>query len=99
MERPGDGTALRGHPGGSEDAYQHGLEILLTKAPTTREDELVPWLKRVAIRTIRPLPTNPANEGFPHDRGWHQPRSLAGSISKPDWTRGPPASKRRSRRG
>jgi RNA polymerase sigma factor (sigma-70 family) len=31
----------------AEDAYQRGLEILLTKAPTTREEELVPWLKTV----------------------------------------------------
>src|SRR5204863_8485644 len=29
----------------AEDAYQRGLEILLTKAPTTDETELVPWLK------------------------------------------------------
>jgi Sigma-70 region 2 len=38
----------------AEDAYQRGLEILLTKAPTTREEELVPWLKTVVLRTIRP---------------------------------------------
>src|SRR5436190_8928170 len=31
----------------AEDAYQRGLEILLTKAPSTREDDLVPWLKTV----------------------------------------------------
>jgi RNA polymerase sigma factor (sigma-70 family) len=31
----------------AEDAYQRGLEILLTKAPTTREVELVRWLKTV----------------------------------------------------
>jgi RNA polymerase sigma factor (sigma-70 family) len=34
-------------PEDAEDAYQRGLEILLTKAPTTREDDLVPWLKTV----------------------------------------------------
>jgi RNA polymerase sigma factor (sigma-70 family) len=34
-------------PEDAEDAYQRGLEILLTKAPTTDEDELVPWLKTV----------------------------------------------------
>jgi DNA-directed RNA polymerase specialized sigma24 family protein len=34
-------------PEDAEDAYQRGLEILLTKAPTSREDELVPWLKTV----------------------------------------------------
>jgi RNA polymerase sigma factor (sigma-70 family) len=34
-------------PEDAEDAYQRGLEILLAKAPTTREEELVPWLKTV----------------------------------------------------
>jgi DNA-directed RNA polymerase specialized sigma24 family protein len=34
-------------PEDAEDAYQRGLEILLTKAPTTSEEELVPWLKTV----------------------------------------------------
>jgi RNA polymerase sigma factor (sigma-70 family) len=31
----------------AEDAYQRGLEILLTKAPSTRESDLLPWLKTV----------------------------------------------------
>lgn len=31
----------------AEDAYQRGLEILLTKAPSTSADVLVPWLKTV----------------------------------------------------
>jgi hypothetical protein len=35
-----------------EDAYQRGLEILLTKAPTTSDADLVPWLKTVVIRTL-----------------------------------------------
>jgi DNA-directed RNA polymerase specialized sigma24 family protein len=39
-------------PQDAEDAYQRGLEILLTKAPSTREDELLPWLKIVVRRTI-----------------------------------------------
>ena len=34
-------------PEDAEDAYQRGLEILLTKAPSTSEDDLVPWLKTV----------------------------------------------------
>ena len=34
-------------PEDAEDAYQRGLEILLTKAPTTSPDDLVPWLKTV----------------------------------------------------
>jgi RNA polymerase sigma factor (sigma-70 family) len=46
-------------PEDAEDAYQRAFEILLTKAPTTVEDELVPWLKTVvkheafAIRRAR----------------------------------------------
>jgi RNA polymerase sigma factor (sigma-70 family) len=31
----------------AEDAYQRGLEILLTKAPSTSPSDLVPWLKTV----------------------------------------------------
>ncbi|MFL5825868.1 MAG: sigma-70 family RNA polymerase sigma factor [Thermoleophilaceae bacterium] len=31
----------------AEDAYQRGLEILLTKAPSTSEADLLPWLKTV----------------------------------------------------
>jgi RNA polymerase sigma factor (sigma-70 family) len=31
----------------AEDAYQRGLEILLTKAPSARHEELVPWLRTV----------------------------------------------------
>jgi RNA polymerase sigma factor (sigma-70 family) len=34
-------------PEDAEDAYQRGLEILLTKAPTTDEGELLPWLRTV----------------------------------------------------
>src|SRR4051794_16485387 len=34
-------------PEDAEDAYQRALEILLTKAPSTHEDDLVPWLKTV----------------------------------------------------
>lgn len=33
----------------AEDAYQRSLEILLTKAPTTDREQLVPWL-RVVVR-------------------------------------------------
>ena len=39
-------------PEDAEDADQRGPEILLTKAPTADEGELVPWLKTVVIRTI-----------------------------------------------
>jgi RNA polymerase sigma factor (sigma-70 family) len=57
----------------AEDAYQLGLEILLTKAPTTREEELVPWLKTVvkheafAIRRQRERATPTTDDGQPAD--------------------------------
>jgi RNA polymerase sigma factor (sigma-70 family) len=57
----------------AEDAYQRGLEILLTKAPTTREQELVPWLKTVvkheafAIRRQRERATPTTDDGQPGD--------------------------------
>ena len=47
-------------PEDAEDAYQRSLEILLTKAPTTREEELLRWLRTVvkheafALRRPRP---------------------------------------------
>src|ERR1044072_219123 len=34
-------------PADAEDAFQLAFEILLTRAPTTDEAELVPWLKTV----------------------------------------------------
>ena len=34
-------------PEDAEDAYQRGVEILLTKAPTTREPELLAWMRTV----------------------------------------------------
>jgi RNA polymerase sigma factor (sigma-70 family) len=59
----------------AEDAYQRALEILLTKAPTTREDELVPWLKTVvkheafALRRQRDRQTPVTGDGEPLERG------------------------------
>jgi RNA polymerase sigma factor (sigma-70 family) len=57
-------------PEDAEDAYQRGVEILLTKAPTTREAELLPWLRTVvkheafAVRKSNsrstPIPIGPA---------------------------------------
>ena len=55
----------------AEDAYQRGLEILLTKAPTTAEDELVPWLKTVvkhealAVRRQRERAAPVTDDGEP----------------------------------
>ena len=64
-------------PQDAEDAYQRGVEILLTKAPTTSESELLPWLRTVvkheahAVRksSARALPTG---EPLEHDveRAW-----------------------------
>ncbi len=63
------------NPDDAEDAYQRGLEILLTKAPTTREEELVPWLKTVvkheafARRRQRERFTPVTGDGEPVERG------------------------------
>src|SRR5918995_972203 len=42
-------------PEDAEDAYARGVEILLTKAPSTNEDELIPWLKTVVKHEVRAL--------------------------------------------
>jgi RNA polymerase sigma factor (sigma-70 family) len=61
-------------PEDAEDAYQRGLEILLTKAPTTREDELIPWLKTVvkheafALRRQRDRHSPVTDDGHLSDR-------------------------------
>jgi RNA polymerase sigma factor (sigma-70 family) len=55
-------------PEDAEDAFQRGLEIMLTKAPSTEPDHLVPWLKTVvkreawSIRRQRERHTPPASE-------------------------------------
>jgi RNA polymerase sigma factor (sigma-70 family) len=54
----------------AEDAYQRGVEILLTKAPTTTEEELVPWLRTVvkheawALRRQRQRAAPVADDGI-----------------------------------
>ena len=61
-------------PEDAEDAYQRGLEILLTKAPTAREDELIPWLKTVvkhetfALRRQRDRHSPVTDDGHLSDR-------------------------------
>src|SRR4051794_39682838 len=65
----------------AEDAYQRGLEILLTKAPSVHEDDLLPWLKTVvkheAFSLYRrrerdsgavPASTPASAAGDPHDQ-------------------------------
>ena len=62
-------------PEDAEDAYQRGLEILLTKAPTTSEADLVPWLKTVvkheafALRRHRERHAPVTDDGELGDRG------------------------------
>jgi RNA polymerase sigma factor (sigma-70 family) len=62
-------------PEDAEDAYQRGLEILLTKAPTTAEDELVPWLKTVVKHEAFVLRRQRERNGTPteHDELAPQP--------------------------
>ena len=61
-------------PEDAEDAYQRGVEILLTKAPSTREDELIPWLKTVvkheafALRRQRDRHSPVTDDGELRDR-------------------------------
>jgi RNA polymerase sigma factor (sigma-70 family) len=61
-------------PEDAEDAYQRGLEILLTKAPTTSDEELLPWLKTVvkheafALRRQRERHSPVTNDGRLGDR-------------------------------
>ena len=61
-------------PEDAEDAYQRGVEILLTKAPSTSEDELIPWLKTVvkheafALRRQRDRHSPVTDDGELRDR-------------------------------
>jgi RNA polymerase sigma factor (sigma-70 family) len=70
-------------PEDAEDAYQRGVEILLTKAPTTTEEELVPWLKTVvkheafAVRKSsgRAVPAEDPLDGEPDLVAWTDERA------------------------
>jgi RNA polymerase sigma factor (sigma-70 family) len=61
-------------PEDAEDACQRGFEILLTKAPTTSEEELIPWLKTVvkheafALRRQRDRHSPVTDDGELRDR-------------------------------
>jgi RNA polymerase sigma factor (sigma-70 family) len=71
------GTARRyaGNLDDADDAYQRGLEILLRKAPSTSEDDLVPWLKTVvkheafALRRQRERKSPVTDDGELGERG------------------------------
>src|SRR3954447_1920526 len=70
-------------PEDAEDAYQRGVEILLTKAPTTTEDELLPWLKTVVKHEAsavakaggRPVPAEEPLAREPDERSWTDDRA------------------------
>src|SRR4051812_17290929 len=70
-------------PEDAEDAYQRGMEILLTKAPTTHEDELLPWLTTVvkheafAVRKSsgRAMPSASAGDSEPDAVAWTDERA------------------------
>ena len=61
-------------PEDAEDAFQRGIEILLTKAPSTNEYELIPWLKTVvkheawALRRQRERHSPVTDDGELRDR-------------------------------
>ena len=61
-------------PEDAEDACQRGLEILLTRAPSTSEQELIPWLKTVvkheafALRRQRERHSPVTDDGELRDR-------------------------------
>jgi RNA polymerase sigma factor (sigma-70 family) len=61
-------------PEDAEDACQRGFEILLTKAPSTREEELIRWLKTVvkheafALRRQRERHSPVTDDGELRDR-------------------------------
>lgn len=77
------GTARRYSltPEDAEDAYQCGLEILLTKAPSTAEDELVPWLKTVVKHEAFALRRHRERNGVPTEEGLEE---AAGAACPPD---------------
>ena len=62
----------------AEDAYQRGLEILLTKAPSTRADDLVPWLKTVVKHEAYSLHRQRERAGRPT-----APERIAGPVASP----------------
>src|SRR5689334_10121969 len=70
-------------PEDAEDAYQRGVEILLTKAPSTTEAELLPWLKTVvkheafAVRRsgCRAVPAEQPLDWEPDQSAWTDERA------------------------
>ena len=65
----------------AEDAYQRAVEILLTRAPSTNADELVPWLKTVVKHEAFALRRQRARQGVPSQADALEP--LAGASPGP----------------
>ena len=65
----------------AEDAYQRAVEILLTRAPSTNTDELVPWLKTVVKHEAFALRRQRARQGVPSQADALEP--LAGASPGP----------------
>src|SRR3954465_11115614 len=55
-------------PEDTQDAYRGCVQILLSKAPTTAEDELLPWLKTVVQRKVRLSETGRLSARLPRGR-------------------------------
>ncbi len=55
------------NPEDAEDAFQRGLEILLTKAPSTDENDLVPFLKTCIKHEAFALAASRRRSGMPLD--------------------------------
>jgi RNA polymerase sigma factor (sigma-70 family) len=70
----------------AEDAYQRGLEILLTKAPTTSPDDLVPWLKTVVKHEAFALRKQRERHGLPteHEDAHPAPRDTHEHVERLD---------------
>ncbi len=66
-------------PEDAEDAYQRGVEILLTKAPSTTTEELLPWLKTVVKREALAIRKQRARIVSPGDAGVAEPPPAGGS--------------------
>ncbi len=60
-------------PEDAEDAYQRGVEILLTKAPTTDPAELLPWLKTVVKHEAFAVRKQSERHGMPSEPGELEP--------------------------
>ncbi len=77
------GTARRYSltPEDADDAYQRGLEILLTKAPSTDHEDLLPWLKTVVKHEAFAIRRQRERNGVPTEDALEE---AAAEASAPD---------------